>query len=426
LERLFNTREYKRSRHAYTAECAFEYFATILVTDAFLAKLLKQIGLSDASVGVLSSLVSVSFLFQLFSVLLMQRMRNVKRTVLLVTLGSQILFLGVYLVPFLPVPGALRGAAAAVGILGGYALRDLVASVMFRWGNSFVDPRMRGEYSAVKEMISLLSGIVFTLAAGFLFDRFEQNGDPEGGFLMLGAAMLLSSAAQFVCLCVIGRGETEEREHRPLGEVLRALFSNRAFLKITLLACLWYTAQYLSLGFLGTYKTVDLAFSVGTVQIVNTSANLCRFFISRPFGRYSDRTSYARGFRTAMLMAAAAFAVCCFVTPGTRWLIVVHTVLLYTSYAGSNQNAYNMIYSYVEPEFFVQAMAIRASVAGIVGFGASLVGGKILSAVQDAGNRVLGFPIRGQQLLAFLSCLLALVCAGFTAFVVEKQRAEKR
>ena len=76
MERLFNTREYKRSRHAYTAECAFEYFGTILVTDAFLARLLKQIGLSDASVGVLSSLVSVSFLFQLFSVLLMQRMRK--------------------------------------------------------------------------------------------------------------------------------------------------------------------------------------------------------------------------------------------------------------------------------------------------------------------------------------------------------------
>ena len=47
---------YRRSRKAYTIECAFEYFVTILVGDAFLAKLLSAIGLSDAFIGIISSL----------------------------------------------------------------------------------------------------------------------------------------------------------------------------------------------------------------------------------------------------------------------------------------------------------------------------------------------------------------------------------
>ena len=36
---MYNSAAYKRSRIAYTGQCTFEYFATLLVTDAFLATL---------------------------------------------------------------------------------------------------------------------------------------------------------------------------------------------------------------------------------------------------------------------------------------------------------------------------------------------------------------------------------------------------
>ena len=239
MESLFDTREYRRSRKAYVAQSAFDYFVTILVADAFLARLLKQIGLTDAECGVISSLVSFSFLFQLFAILLMQRMKNVKRTVIAGTLGSQLLFLGVYFVPFLPISGAARRILAAVGILGGYALRELVISLLYRWCNSYVDPYKRGEFSAVREMISLLSGIAVTLSAGFLFDRFEKGGAVREGFMILAAFLFLSGLLNFICLCMIDRGKTDEEEHRPLGEVVRAIFKNRAFLRLTVLTCLW-------------------------------------------------------------------------------------------------------------------------------------------------------------------------------------------
>lgn len=422
----FDSSEYRRSRNAYTLQCAFEYFVTILMTDAFLAKLLKHIGLSDAEIGIIASFVSFSFLFQLFSILLMQKIADVKRTVILCHTLSELLFLSVYLVPFLPVPDRARGAAAAAAMLGGYALQYLVSAVLFRWANGFVDPEKRGAFSAVKEMISLLSGIVFTLAMGFVFDSFEESGHLRAGFLVLAGVILFLNACNFVCFCLIRREDGERTARRPLGEVLRTIAANRDFRHITALTCIWEAARYLSVGFLGTYKTEELAFSVGAVQVINMAANLCRFAVSRPFGEYSDRTSYAHGFRLAMLLAAAGFAVGCFVSPGTRWLIVVYTVLYNVSCAGSNQNSFNMVYSYVEPEIMVQAMAIRSSVGGLVGFGASLVGGRILSAVQERGNRLFGMTVYGQQILLALSCVLTLAAMAYTGRVVEKQKAVKR
>ena len=80
---LYNSKEFKLSRRAYTLECMFEYFISILVADAFIAKLLKYFGASDAMCGVISSLISLSFLFQIFAVLVMGRIRNTKKTAII-------------------------------------------------------------------------------------------------------------------------------------------------------------------------------------------------------------------------------------------------------------------------------------------------------------------------------------------------------
>ena len=61
-QKNFDKPSYKRSRWAYTFECAFEYFISLMVADAFLATLLTQMGLSDAVIGVISSLIGLYLL----------------------------------------------------------------------------------------------------------------------------------------------------------------------------------------------------------------------------------------------------------------------------------------------------------------------------------------------------------------------------
>ncbi len=43
----YNSSGYKRSRAAYIAQSTFDYFVALLVGDAFLAKLLTSLGVSD-------------------------------------------------------------------------------------------------------------------------------------------------------------------------------------------------------------------------------------------------------------------------------------------------------------------------------------------------------------------------------------------
>ena len=188
------------------------------------------------------------------------------------------------------------------------------------------------------------------------------------------------------------------------------------------MSVLFSCAQYLTWGFLGTYKIKDLMFSVGAVQLINIAASLCRLAVSRPLGRYADKTSYAQGIELALYLAAAAFLLNTFAAPGTRFFLVLFSVLYAVSQAGTNQNMTNILYSFVPLDYFVYASVLKASIGGVCGFLASLAGSRMLAAVQAQGNQLLGVPLYGQQLLSLLSCLLMCAAALFTRRALSRQQ----
>lgn len=423
-EETFQSRHYKRSRASYMAQCTFEYFVSILVADAFLAKLLTNIGISDSLIGIISSFITLAFLFQLLSIFVARKIMNIKKTVIAFHTISQTLFLSLYAVPFLSFSTSVKTAIVIFCILFAYMCKYLVDSILFKWANSYVDPVTRGQYSAVKEMISLFTGIIFTLIVGHIVDKYEAIGNVKGGFVFISIALFIITICNFISLMLITNIKQEKTEHKEPGfsEILKNTLGNRSFVNVIIMTILWDVARYISIGFLGTFKTKDLLLSVGMVQIINMIANLGRLAVSMPFGKYSDKHSYASGIKLAYILAAAAFAINAFTSKNTWWFIIIYQLLFNISMAGSNQNAFNISYSYVKQEYFVPAMAIKNSIGGIFGFAASLIGSRILTAVQANGNMVFGIPMYGQQLLCAISCIIIIITILFIHFVIEKQK----
>lgn len=421
---VFESKEYKRSRNSYKLACAFEYFISLLVTDAFLATLLTHIGIGDAVAGIISSFVSFAFLFQLLSIFAVRRVRNTKRFVVIIHVASQLFFMSLYIVPFLPFAAKFKHTAIISCTLLAYFGHYLVQSMLFKWANSYVDPHKRSSYSAGKEMLSLISGMVMTLIIGQVMDSFELSGNTEGGFIFAAAAILVFSISDFVCLMLIKNDikPKETKKAAPLKTVIKKTLGNKNFFNILILYVIWEIGRYTTVGFLGTYRIKELMYTVGTVQIINTVANLARFLLSKPFGRYSDRNSYAKGAELGLILAASAFAVNIFTAPGTRWLMIAYTVLFSVGMAGINQNFINIVYSYVDSEYFVEASAIKNSIGGICGFTASIVASRLLNYIQSNGNMLFGIHVYGQQVLSSISFILLVVAILFNHFVIQKQK----
>ena len=260
-------------------------------------------------------------------------------------------------------------------------------------------------------MVSLFSGMIFTAFIGYMIDRYEGLGNLNGGFLFIASSILILNICNFICFCLIKKEPTEASsgDNASFSEIMKNTVGNKDFRKVIIISTLFNIGVYSSYGFMGIYKTKDLMYSAFFIQVVNIVANTIRMAISKPFGRYSDRTSFASGMRLGIILSAAAFFLNIFTTVSTRYLIIVFTIVYNCSVAGTNQNSFNIIYSYVDKKYITQALAIKNCISGIFGFGASVVAGKILGTIQANSNMIFGIQIYGQQLLSAISCVILIL-----------------
>ena len=427
MEDRFQTKDYKRSRSAYIAQSAFDYFVTLLVGDAFLAKLLTALNISDRLIGVIASFVSLAFMFQLMSLFLVKTKVSTKKIVMISETVSICFFMLMYLVPFFPIAESGRKALVVIMIMLAYASKYLVASMLFKWANSHVEPSTRAAYSANREIVSLISGILITAVFGYLVDEFESIGNPNGAFLFISLSIFVMNICNFICLKLIKTENQEDHNEEasiPFKDVIKNTFVNKNFRNVILMESLQKFAVYFTVGFMGVYKTKDLAISVFIIQLVNITANIARMLLSKPFARYSDKRSFAKGLELGLFFAAAAFFVNIFTTRQTWWIVIIYTMLYNVSTAGTNQNSFNIAYSYVPLNCITQAMSIKNSLSGLCGFMASIVGGAVLGMIQENGVTIFGIGVNAQQILSAVSFVLILLDALFIHFVIAKQKVK--
>ncbi len=425
----YNSADYKRSRKAYMAQCTFEYFTSLLVADAFLAKLLKHIGISDALTGVISSFVSLAFVFQLLAIFAVRLKVSTKKLVIVADTVSQIFYMLMYLIPFLPESmNHLKPFFIVVAILLAYAGKYLIFSIAFKWGNSFVHPAVRAYFSAKKEIISLLSGIVFTLVIGAVTDRFEAMNNLEGSFLFIAAVILVVNISNFVAFMLIKKesAEMHDADNLPLKTIFKKTMGNKNFRNVVYLTILFDCARYVLIGYIGLFKN-ELLPSLFFVQVVNMLGNFARMGASMPFGWYSDKKSFAKGFELGLWLLAAAYLCIAFTTKTTWWLIIGYVILSAVSTAGTNANSYNITYNYVPSAYITQAMAFKNSIGGICGFLFSLVASRIVNAAgADNYLNLFGIKLFSQQILAIIGFALIGIAVLFLRKVIAKQQRLKQ
>ena len=428
LNDRFLTPEYKRSRSVYMAQCTFEYLLSLLVTDAFLTKLLSYLGLDDATIGIVSSFVSLAFAIQIFSLFLYKLRFDSKTTTFIFYPVSRIIFSMLYVIPFIPIGGTTVKVLIMCCILVAYSCKYLTLNVLYKWANSYVDPKSRASYSATKEMISLAAGIIFTGVVGYVFDEMEASGNISGGFIMIAVIAFTISALDIICLVFIKREDKIEikREKKNFKSIIKNTFANKNYRSVLIYSIVYSIATHFNSGFLGTFKIKELAMSVFLIQIVNILASITRISVSHPFGRFSDKHSFASGMTVAIIIMSIAHLCLVFTTPSTWFFIVVYSILVAVATAGLNQNSFNIAYSYVDSEYITEALAIKNCISGICGFLTTLVSSRIFKYIQSNGNSIFGVQIYAQQFLAILSFITLLISLAIMIFVIGKQKVMKQ
>ena len=418
---------YRTTRFLYLLEAAFEYFINLLLTGAYIAKVAGAIGLSDSTVGIVTSIVSLGTSFQFFAIFLSHK-SPVKRWVTLFHVINQLLLSCVWLTPLFPMEKTGKTVLFIAFLLVGYAINHVINSPKINWFMSTSVPdESRGRFTAKKEMVSLIGGSVFTYIMGNVFDRFEARGEQKTAFL-IGAVTMLGLAALHTLTLVLSKEKPVEKQPaiEPKRE-LSSLLHNRKLMAVVLIGMLYSIANGISYSFFGTYQVNELGFSMSFIAIINVAHTVVRCVCAVILGKYADRHSFSSMLLWSFGMLLAGELVMVFTVPANgRIFYPLFFALFYAVFgAGYGNGVMNLSYDTVPKEQRVSAFALYNCASGIVGFLASIPGSLIVKAVQKNGNQVFGHTVYAQQLLALISAVLTAVLwlILFRVFPKEKKNA---
>lgn len=423
---VYDTKPYKRSRVAYNAEALLEYLISLTLVDSFLAVLGKSIGMSDALLGICGSLVSFAGLTQVFTVFFSHR-KPVKRRIFTIHLINNLMFAALYVLPFFSgVPKTVKTVLFIALLLSGRLLLNMVASTKYVLAMSSVERNKYGVFSTTKEMISLAGGMAFEYVIGRVSDHYREIGEEKVCFLLFAITIVVITALHAVSVGFIHEDkskyenmpEEEESLGKRVGDML-SLLKDRRFLKVLAVFLVWRIADYISYPFMGTYA-LDLSFTLTDVSIFAIVGSAVRFVLSRPVGRFADKTSYCTMLIPIFGLVTVAFIFGAFAAPGTEWSFIVYRIARAAAYVGINSATSNLMLDYVPTEKSDYAIALNSCIIGLAGFGSTLVGSALLSNVQANGNTFLGIPMFAQQLLCAISAILTVVIILYLIFVIRK------
>ncbi|MDD6485297.1 MAG: MFS transporter [Clostridiales bacterium] len=429
-KRVENDKRLKRNQIAYIAEAALEYFISLLVTGAFLATILKNIGVPDEVTGVISTLTSLGISAQFFAVLFLRPKGKGKRMVTILHFMNQLMFSILYLIPYIHVPQAVKVAVFVIMFLSGHIISNMAVPYKLSWLMSYVPDDERGRFTANKEIVSLLLGMLVSYIMGTVIDHYNEIGNSEMGFVISGLTLFGLCILHLVSLLCIkdddkeiaGSKEIIQKTHT-VKSVLNISLFDKNFRKIILLDVLWNFGTGISTGFYGVYQINELGFSLKYVAILSVVNSLVRVAFSGFFGRIADKYSWAKMMILSFEFGAVSFLINTFTIPANGKLFFALYYVFYAIFmAGANSGMMNIVFDYVKYEDRPYALGVKSAIGGIFGFLASLVGAALVSVVQTKGNTVFGITIYAQQILSFITFIVFAFIVFYIKNVILKMK----
>ena len=424
---------YRTSSLLFILKCAFAHYVAQIVSGAYLARLTANLGFSDSMTGLLSAFISLSGCFQLASLFLMKKSGSMKWKIILSIQVSQILFTFIYLVPLFEMDAAQKRLLFLCGFALAYILLSAVTPNLTAWQMSLVAEDRRGRYTAVNEMFSLLTGMVFTYVMSALIDKYEAVGDIHSALVVGVVTMAVLTVVHALIFVFIKEKPTDEailqkeqeaafpEKKQPASDRF-AFLKNRMMWKVVGVILLWYVITYVSTPFYGAYQIHELGFNMTFVSILGILYGVIRSLFSPFIGRYADRHSFSRSTYICMMITIASFLANCFTVPENgQVMYTIYYCLSALAAAGISSAQTNLIFDYVSRGQCRQALAVCAAVSGVVGFLTTCVMSPVVDLIQKNGNRIFGIPMYAGQFVSVVALLLSVVLFLYIHFVFIKK-----
>jgi MFS family permease len=439
--------DYKRSRIYYTtADTATQTIAQ-LVGGTFFASLMSYCGISDANIGIISSLVSLAALSQLFLINFFKRLKKYKFLVCITSL-QRILFSVIYLIPLLAISSSMKGIIIVLLYFVGQIFVQIGLPASQDWIASLVPSRLRGKYFSIKDSVAVFVVSTTMLLAGIILDFFTDQNIVTG-FILISIMIFLLTMLNVICLSNMKEprvsyvNENGKEMHGRLAkkamqseiaasteglsiwQEIKEALRNRKFRKAFTIQCIYTFSFFICAPFNSSYQIKDLSLPYTFIMVIAFIANLYRIFITPKLGRLADRFGMARMLRYSLLCLGLNFLILALTVPGNAYLMtIIGTFFSATAWSFIGIGLFGIQLDFFRSDKRMTWLTITSSVSGVLGFFVSILGGILLDYLQKSNLILFGSRIYAQQVLNFLGFLVTLFAAYYIRFHMETEKID--
>ena len=440
--------DFKRSRIYYTTADSAAQTIAQFVGGTFLATLMSHSGISEANIGVITSLVSLAALSQLFLMNFFKKIKKYKFLVCITAL-QRCLFGLIYLIPLLAFSSTYKALLIVLLYFVGQVFVQVGAPASQDWIASLVPARLRGKYFSIKDSVAvfIVSGLM--LIGGMILDYFKDR-NILFGFIIISIMIFVLTTINVAALSKMkepklsytnnegkemhGRLAKKAKEHETINKVkeqgilseVKEALKDRKFRKAFGIQCLFTLGFYICSPFYASYQINELSLPYTFMMLVGFIFNLYRIYIMPKLGRLADRYGMAKLLRYSFLALGVNFLLMAITTPGNAYpLYIITAFFSSTAWAFIGIGLFGVQLDFYRSDKRMVWLTITSSVCGAFGFIVSIIGGRILSFLQKLDLQLFGIKIYAQQVLCLIGFFILLFGVFFIKYFIETEKIDK-
>lgn len=401
----------------------------------FLVAMAMKMGASNFQIGLLAALPTLSNIFQLLSIWLVQRYQNRRAISVICSFLARFPLLIIGVLPFVVSAGTSLTALIFL-LFFHYLFGSITGASWNSWMKDLVPQEKLGNYFSYRTRLMQIVNVVLSLLTALAIDYIKSHY-PQYEVAAYPVMFIAGGLAGMAGVWMMGRTPepTSTMQNGQLFKLIRKPLKDKNFRRLLFFNTAWAFSLNLATPFFSVYLLKTLEIGLSTIIALNIISQISSILFVRVWGKYADRFSNKTVIRICAPIYIGCIVAWSFVGDHlltVPFLIVIHIVSGATT-AGINLSINNIGLKLASKDEAIVYIAARNMVTAFIPALAPIFGGMMadfLSANQLVANFSIRVPFGSSMVTLFklsnwslffvFSAILAMVSLRFLRTLSEE------
>lgn len=330
-----------------------------------------------------------------------------RRTLIMGVIWNRLLWTLLAVLPFVVLPPRVALYVLMGIVLATSLLDNMLGNAWISWMTDLVPQERRSRYFGIRASVHAAIAMAASWGVGHAFD-FLRAPARLGEFRVFSPLFIFAGLCGGLSIWFMGRKwEPQLQNERPLPllHALRLPFTNANFRRLLLFYALWTLVTLVSTPFWHPHMIKNLHMDGATIAIYGILSGALGLATQLAWGRLIDRFGCVPVLAICIVGVSTLPLFWLFARPDFLWAIWADALLTGLFWPGFNLASFSLNMQSAPRENRQAYLAALTVTTGVVGFLASLLGGRIATACEGFHLEFLGFTLVNYHIIFVLSAI---------------------